>query len=99
VDPNAFKNWPSGPNCFGSDNHYPSKTGSYQLCPSGSTITPGSLSCKNNTGSFGTDGTCSVINATATSAGLDVHANNNCTVGTSAYLIWSCTATSCSVAP
>jgi hypothetical protein len=93
VNPAAFNSYGSGPNCFGSTNTY----GPWQVCPTGSTIA--SASCTMNVGQFGVDGSCSVYMQGSNTAGISVHANNNCTVSASGYLNISCIPTTCTSAP
>jgi hypothetical protein len=81
VSAGAFSQYSSGPNCFGSYNDY----GPFQVCPNGSHIA--SISCQMAPGS---NGTCSVTNQTATSAGLRVIASNNCFSGAQAQLMATC---------
>jgi hypothetical protein len=73
----------SGPNCFGSSNDY----GPWQVCPNGSHIA--AVTCRMAPGS---QGSCSVTNQTATTAGLHVVANSNCFSGAQATLVPTCIA-------
>jgi hypothetical protein len=98
VNGGAFVTFNIGANCFGSTNYEP-PSGAYQVCPNGSVLTNGGLTCNVNDGSQGFGGTCSTIVASSNSGILKLVAHNNCAVGMSATMSAQCIPNNCSQAP